>query len=98
MEQRGLDFDPGSPRTFGREDAEVATNSAQGSGVEGGSDDYDIVLDASIIINRVNQSNTAFPIQSRYSCDLSGVEQRVNTTLVCKSCHHFVLYCPAVPK
>ena len=72
MEQRGLDFDPGSQRTseIGREDAEAATNSAQGSGLEDGSGDYDIVLDASITVNSMNQSNTAFPIHSRYSCDL----------------------------
>ena len=44
MEQRGLDFEPDSSRTseIGREDAEVATNSVPGSGIEDDSDDYDI--------------------------------------------------------
>jgi len=85
MEQRGLDFDPGSQRTseIGREDAEAATNSAQGSGLEDGSSDYDIVLDASITVNSMNQSNRP----SQFIVDIaaiSGVEQRVNATFVCK--------------
>jgi len=42
MEQRVLDFEPDSSRTSEREDAEVATNSVPGSGIEDDRDDYDI--------------------------------------------------------
>ena len=81
MERRGLDFDPGSPRTseVGREDTEIIIRPTHEAGVEDGDDsDYDIVLDAALFVNIKKQCNKAFPIQTRSDCALSGVEQWVH--------------------